>query len=94
MANVKTLVAKYNRPKTKFKGGVPKFSPTIKWVEYSIDLIEAKRLLQVADFTTKFDLLKVINQIESKVKYHQNHADFNLTKALNDLRSARKLLRL
>jgi hypothetical protein len=94
MSKVKTLVAKYNRPKTKFKGGVPKFSPTIKWVEYSLDLIEAKSMLQAVDFVTRFDLLKVITKIENKIYYHENHADFNLTKALNDLRSARKLLRL
>ena len=51
-------------------------------------------MLQVVDFVTRFDLLKVITKIENKIYYHENHADFNLTKALNDLRSARKLLRL
>jgi hypothetical protein len=95
MSNVvKTLVSKYNAPKGKFKGGAAKFNPSIKWVEYSIDLIEAKRLLQAADFTSKFELLSVINKIESKVKFHENHADFDLQKAISDLRLARKLLRL
>ena len=88
------LFLKYNTPAKKYKGGAAKFNPTIKWVEYSLDLIEAKRLLQAADFTSKFELLSVINKIESKVKYHENHADFDLQKAISDLRLARKLLRL
>ena len=94
MSNVKTLVSKYNVPKGKYRGGKALFNPSKKWVEYSIDLIEAKRLLQAADFTSKFDLLSVINKIESKVKFHENHADFNLQTAISDLRLARKLLRL
>jgi len=94
MSNVKTLVSKYNTPKAKFKGGVPKFNPSKKWVEYSLDLIEAKRLLQVADFTSKFELLSVIKKIESKVEFHEKHNDFNLQTAVKDLRLARRLLRL
>lgn len=94
MSNVKTLVSKYNVPKGKYRGGKALFNPSKKWVEYSIDLIEAKRLLQAADFTSKFELLSVINKIESKVKFHENHADFNLQTAISDLRLARKLLRL
>lgn len=92
-----SLFAKYNSPKIAKivrRKSKPLFSPTIKWVEYSLDLIEAKKLLQTADFTTKIQLLSVVNKIESKVKYHQNHADFNLQKAITDLRTARKLLRL
>lgn len=94
MSNVKTLVSKYNVPKGKYRGGKALFNPSKKWVEYSIDLIEAKRLLQAADFTTKFQVMAVINKIESKVKFHENHADFNLRTATNELRTARKLLRL
>lgn len=94
MSNISALVTKYNRPKTKYKGGPAKFNPSKKWVEYSIDLIEAKRLLQAADFTTKFQLLNVIKAIESKVNFHENHVDFDLRSATNDLRLARKLLRL
>ena len=92
-----SLFAKYSAPKiakiVRIKSK-PRFNPTIKWVEYSIDLIEAKKLLQTADFATKIQLLSVVNKIESKVKYHENHADFNLQKAISDLRLARKLLRL
>jgi hypothetical protein len=94
MSNVKALVLKYKPLDRKYRGGAAKFNPSKKWVEYSLDLIEAKRLLQAADFTSKFDLLNVIKQIESKVKFHENHADFDLRSAINDLRLARKLLRL
>jgi len=92
-----SLFAKYNSPKIAKivrRKSKPLFSPTIKWVEYSLDLIEAKRLLQVADFTSKFDLLNVVKRIESKVKFHENHADFDLQTAIRDLRTARKLLGL
>jgi hypothetical protein len=94
MSKVKMLITKYNVPKAKFKGGKPKFDPSKKWVEYSLDLIEAKSMLQAVDFVTRFDLLKVINKIESKIYYHENHADFDFRSATNDLRSARKLLRM
>jgi hypothetical protein len=94
MSKVNTLVLKYKRSDEKYKGGIPKFNPTVKWVEYSLDLVEAKRLLQDADFTSKFELMKVITAIESKVKYHENHAGFNLQKAISEFRLAKRLLRL
>lgn len=95
MANVTNLLTKYKPVTHKYKGGkLPNFNPSKKWVEYSLDLIEAKKLLQAADFTTKFQLLNVIKKIESKVKYHENHKDFELQTAISDLRLARKLLRL
>lgn len=92
-----SLFAKYNSPKIAKivrRKSKPSFSPTTKWVEYSLDLIEAKKLLQTADFTTKFQVLSVIKKIESKVKFHENHADFNLQKAIRELRTAKILLRL
>jgi hypothetical protein len=94
MSKVNALVSKYSAPKAKFRGGVAKFNPSKKWVEYSLDLIEAKSMLQAVDFVTRFDLLKVINKIESKIDFHENHSDFNMNSALNDLRTARKLLRM
>ena len=94
MSKVKFLLAKYNRPKDKFKGGKIRFDPNNKWVEYSLDLLEARRLLQTVDFTTKFQVLSVVNKIESKVKFHQNHKDFDLRTATIELQKAKKLLRL
>ena len=94
MSRVNAILTKYNRPKTKFKARRIKFNPSKKWVEYSLDLIEAKSMLQAVDFITRFDLLKVIKVIENKIYFHENHADFDLRSAIEDLRLARKLLRL
>ena len=94
MSKVNTLVLKYKPTDRKYKGGVPKFNPSKKWVEYSLDLIEAKRLLQAADFVTKFEVEKLINRIESKIYFHENHEDFSITVASNDFRTARKLLKM
>lgn len=94
MSRVISLLSKYNRPKDKKKFRSVKFNPNKKWVEYSLDLIEAKSMLQAVDFVTRFDLLKVVNKIESKIYFHENHADFDLRTATNDLRLARKLLRM
>jgi len=38
--------------------------------------------------------MAVINKIEGKVKFHQNHKDFNLRSATVELQNAKKLLRL
>jgi hypothetical protein len=94
MSRAISLVLKYNKVKDKYKGGKAKFDPSKKWVEYSLDLIEAKDLLRNVDFITRFDLLKVISKIESKLYFHENHADFDFRSATNNLRLARKLLRL
>jgi hypothetical protein len=93
-ANVRILIAKYNRPKEKFTGGKAKFDPNIKWVEYTLDLLEARRLLQDVDFVTKFDVEKVIRKIENKIDWHENQVSFSMKKATEDLRTARRLLRL
>ena len=78
----------------KYKRIIIKFSPTDKWVEYSLDLIDAKRLLQTVDFVNRFELLNVIKKIESKVEWHEKHTDFNLQAATRNLRTARRLLQM
>ena len=93
------LLLKYSAPqiaKVKRRGKVkPDFSPTIKWVEYSLDLLEARKLLEnTSEFTSKFEVEAVINKIKAKINYHQNHADFELQDAIKDFRTAKKLLRL
>ena len=92
MVKVNPLFAKYSKVKSKYKGGVVKFNPNKKWVEYSLDLLEARALLQAADFITKFEIEKLIQKIQGKVTYHQNHADFSINVASKDLRLARRLL--
>jgi len=93
MSNASALVSKYKRHKTRINHK-PKFNPNKKWVEYSLDLLEAKGLIQNADFNTKMDLLNVIKTIESKINYHQKHRDFVLEIAIKDFRLARRLLRM
>jgi hypothetical protein len=94
MVNVTPLFAKYSKVKGKYKGGVVKFNPNKKWVEYSLDLIEARVLLQAADFISKFEIERLIQKIQGKVNYHQNHKDFSINVAGENLRTARRLLRL
>jgi hypothetical protein len=93
------LLLKYNVPKiAKFKRrskAKPDFSPTVKWIEYSLDLLEAKKLLaNTSEFTSKFEVEAVINKIKAKINYHENHADFDLQTAIKDFRNARKLLQM
>jgi len=94
MSKVKALLAKYNRPKEKYKGGKILFNPNTKWVEYSLDLLEARKLLQVVDFITKFDIEKVITKIESKINWHEKQITFNINIASRDFQNARRLLGL
>ena len=94
-----SLFLKYNAPKiakirrrSKVK---PDFSPTIKWIEYSLDLLEARKLLEnTSEFTSKFEVEALISKIKAKINYHQNHADFDLQDAIKEFRNAKKLLRL
>ena len=94
MSTLKLLLSKYPEVKTKYKGCRAKFNPNNKWVEYRLDLLEARALLQAADFVTKFDVEKLIKRIESKIYFHENHEDFSITVASNDFRTARKLLKM
>jgi len=97
MNKVNHLLTKYKtlpKEEKKYKRIIIKFSPTDKWVEYSLDLIDAKRLLQTVDFVSRFELLNVIKKIESKVEWHEKHADFNLQAATRNLRTARRLLQM
>lgn len=67
---------------------------TERYVEYSLDLIEAKKELQVCDFVTKFSLMRLIEQIESKIEYHYKHPNFNLAIATAQVKQARRLLKM
>ena len=75
---------------------VCKFSPTIKYVEHSLALVEAKALLHDRElsFTDKYSILAIIKIIERKLDYHYKHRDFNLTVATAEFKRARKLLKI
>jgi hypothetical protein len=57
-------------------------------------VIEAKKELQVCDFATKFSLMRLIEQIESKLAYHYKHPNFNFAIATAQVKQARRLLKL
>jgi hypothetical protein len=98
MSKVNLLISKYKKlpkdEKTKYKFVSIKFSPTTKWIEYSLDLLEARKLLQDVDFVTKFDIERIIKQIENKISWHEKHNDFDHNTAVREFRKARKLLQL
>ena len=75
---------------------VCKFSPTIKYVEHSLALVEAKAMLHDRElsFTDKYSILAIIKIIERKLDYHYKHKDFNLAIATAEFKRARKLLKI
>ena len=80
--------------KSKVNVQYDKIKATERYVEYSLDLIEAKKELQVCDFVTKFSVMRVIEKIETKIKYHYNHPNFNMAIATVQVKQARRLLKL
>lgn len=75
---------------------VCKFSPTIKYVEHSLALVEAKAILHNRElsFTDKYSILAIIKIIERKLDFHYKHRDFDLTVATAEFKRAKKLLNI
>jgi hypothetical protein len=98
MSRIQLLMTKHTKHKTtKQKKVMVKYEhikATERYVEYSLDLIEAKKELQVCDFATKFSLMRLIEQIESKLAYHYKHPNFNFAIATAQVKQARRLLKL
>jgi len=64
------------------KKGYPKdFNPTHKWVEYTIDVKEMRRLLLAANFEDKARLNRYISIAERKRDWHYRRDDFDLKTA-------------
>jgi hypothetical protein len=64
------------------KKGYPKdFNPTHKWVEYTIDVKEMRRLLLAANFEDKARLNRYISIAERKREWHYRRDDFDLKTA-------------
>ena len=78
--------------KSKVNVQYDKINATARYVEYSLDLIEAKK--EVCDFVTIFSVMRVIEKIETKIKYHYNHPNFNMALATAQVKQARRLLKL
>lgn len=64
------------------KKGYPKdFNPTHKWVEYTIDVKEMRRLLTIASYDDKVKLNRYIDIAERKRAWHYRRDDFDLKTA-------------
>ena len=63
------------------KSGGNRFNPTHKFVEYSLDLIEMRKLVTKVSFEEKSKLLKCIEIAERKKNWHYNREEFNMKDA-------------
>lgn len=82
--SVKYYINKYLDTKKKsFRSSTkPKFDPTIKFVEYSCDIILLNQHLNSTnDILLKYDLVKALEVAERKKRWHQNKDDFDNRRA-------------
>ena len=66
------------------KGGFVQYydvDATSKWVEYMLDKQEANKVLMHVDFTTKMNLLEILDVLDRKIDYMYKHKNFNFTQA-------------
>jgi hypothetical protein len=74
-----------------------KIPATTKWVEYMLDKHDINKILMDSDFTTKMDLLEVLQVLERKIDYMYKHPNFDFKKATNlfhILKNATKVVHL
>jgi hypothetical protein len=92
------LKSRYSEAKVagKRNAKVCKFNPTLKYIEHSLALVEAKAILhdRELNFTDKYSILAIIKVIERKLDFHYKHKDFNLAIATAEFKRARKLLKI
>lgn len=64
-------------------GPVPKdrINSTLKWAEYSTDIIKMTELLRTASFLDKYKLVAAIEVAERKKNWHYRQENFNLRRA-------------
>ena len=60
-----------------------KIPATTKWVEYMLDKHDVNKILMDSNFTTKMDLLEVLQVLERKIDYMYKHPNFDFKKATN-----------
>jgi hypothetical protein len=58
-----------------------KIAATTKWVEYMLDKHEINKILMDSNFTTKMDLLEILQVLERKIDYMYKHPNFDFKKA-------------
>jgi len=82
--SIKYYIQKYTETKKKsFRSSTkPKFDPTIKFVEYSCDIILLNQHLNsTKDTLLKYDLVKALEVAERKKRWHQNKDEFDVRRA-------------
>ena len=93
----RNLINRYNSHKGKYKGrpiSYNKIDATSKWIEYSLDELELKKLLLTADFTDRFDILKALKKVESKLDYMYKHQNFDMKESVTEFKRAKLLLKM
>jgi hypothetical protein len=63
-------------------------------IRRTVSAEEARGYRNYVDFVTKFDIERIIKQIENKISWHEKHNDFDHNTAVREFRKARKLLQL
>lgn len=85
--SARCLIAKYNSRSN--KNAIVQFykiQATNKWVEYMLDKQDANKILMQSDFSTKMDLLELLQVLERKIAYMYRHPNFDFNKATTLLR--------
>lgn len=81
--NVANYVAKYNKsvdgplmiPKKKIDS-------TMKWVEYSLDIVDMqKMLMSTSNLKDKYQLMDILEIAERKKKWHYRQDNFDVSRA-------------
>ena len=74
-----------------------KIAATTKWVEYMLDKHDINKILMDSDFTTKMDLLEILQVLERKIDYMYKHPNFDFKKAttlFHTLKTAPKVVEI
>lgn len=58
-----------------------RINSTVKWVEYSADIVKMTALLKTASFDEKYKLAAALEIAERKKAWHYRQENFNLRKA-------------
>jgi len=79
---VSQYVRKYSSVSSK-SGPVPKdkINSTVKWVEYSTDIIKMQSLLLKVSFNEKYALMDALEVAERKKAWHYRQDNFDLKRA-------------
>jgi len=81
--NVANYVAKY---RTSVEGPLmipkKKINSTMKWVEYSLDIVDMQKMLMgTNNLKDKYQLMDILEIAERKKKWHYRQENFNVSRA-------------